>query len=119
MGRSLLPPDAIRWLATSGIMATSEPVRDRMAAMTGAMAAVKKPLRRARDGGEGFSNGTMTAKGSLRQGRTRDNRNAMVGGQAAPGCLCTPEFARRKGHVALRARWVNVPDKAPGWSVND
>ena len=30
IGRSRLPPDEIRWLATSGIMATSEPVRARM-----------------------------------------------------------------------------------------
>src|SRR3954470_6520945 len=90
MGRSLLPPEAIRWLATSGIMATSEPVRDRITALTRSMSAAKKPIRRAMDGGEGFSNGTTTAKGSLQEGRTHHNRNAMVGEQAPPGSLCTP-----------------------------
>ena len=30
IGRSRLPPDEIRWLATSGIIVTSEPVRDRI-----------------------------------------------------------------------------------------
>jgi hypothetical protein len=40
-----------------------------MAAFTRSMSAVKKPIRRAMDGGEGFSNGTTTAKGSLRQGK--------------------------------------------------
>jgi hypothetical protein len=74
-------------------MATSEPVRDKMAALTRSMSAVKKSIRRAMDGGEGFSNGTTTAKGSLRQGRTHDNRNAMVAGQA-PLVPCTPEFVR-------------------------
>ncbi len=33
IGRSRLPPELIRWLATSGIIVTSEPVRDRIAAV--------------------------------------------------------------------------------------
>ena len=39
IGRSRLPPEEIRWLATSGIMATSEPVRARMVALTRSMSA--------------------------------------------------------------------------------
>src|SRR5215475_10464478 len=66
-------------------MVTSDPVRDRMVPFTRSMSAVKNPIRRAMEGGEGFSNGTMTAKGSLREARTRDNRNAMVGGQVRQG----------------------------------
>src|SRR5262249_30316846 len=33
------------------------------------------------------------------------------GGQAPLGVYTPPEFARRKGHVALRVRWVNVPNE--------
>jgi hypothetical protein len=44
-------------------------VRDRITALTRSMSAVKKPIRRAMDGGEGFSNGTTTAKGLLRLGK--------------------------------------------------
>ena len=39
IGRSRLPPEEIRWLATSGIMVTSEPVRDRIVALTRSMSA--------------------------------------------------------------------------------
>src|SRR3954452_15746303 len=98
-------------------MATSDPVRDRMAALTRSISALKKPIRRAMEGGEGFSNGTTTAKGSLRQGRTRDNRNAMVGGQAPEGACAPGSLARHKGHVAPRARWVNVPDVRVGLRI--
>src|SRR5919112_6610242 len=34
MGRRRLPPDEMRWFATSGIMVTSDPVRDRIIALT-------------------------------------------------------------------------------------
>jgi hypothetical protein len=37
IGLSLLPPEEIRWLATSGIIVTSEPVRDRIIALTRSM----------------------------------------------------------------------------------
>src|SRR3712207_1608635 len=37
MGRRRLPPDEMRWFATSGIMVTSEPVRDRIIALTRSM----------------------------------------------------------------------------------
>ena len=43
IGRSRLPPEEIRWLATSGIMVTSEPVRDRMVALTRSMSASDRP----------------------------------------------------------------------------
>jgi hypothetical protein len=34
-----LPPEEIRWFATSGIIVTSEPVRDRIMALTRSMSA--------------------------------------------------------------------------------
>ena len=43
MGRRRLPPEEIRWLATSGIMVTSEPVRDRIMALTRSMSAATSP----------------------------------------------------------------------------
>ena len=39
IGRKRLPPEEIRWLATSGIIVTSEPVRDRIIALTRSMSA--------------------------------------------------------------------------------
>ncbi len=37
IGRRRLPPDEIRWLATSGIRATCEPVRDNIVTLTRCM----------------------------------------------------------------------------------
>src|SRR5215510_11605490 len=85
-------------------MVTSDPVRDRMVPFTRSMSAVKNPIRRAMEGGEGFSNGTMTAKGSLQEARTRDNRNAMVGGQVR-------RVAVHPGvHAPQRIMWRVGPD---------
>src|SRR5258708_22137285 len=62
IGRSRLPPDEIRWLATSGIIATCDPVRDNMVVLTRSMSAVTSSLRRSMVAGERLSNGTMTAQ---------------------------------------------------------
>ena len=50
IGRSRLPPDEIRWLATSGIIVTSEPVRDRIVALTRSMSGATSSTRRSIDG---------------------------------------------------------------------
>src|SRR5579875_2779978 len=62
IGRSRLPPDEMRWFATSGIMATCDPVRARMVALTRSMSAATSSLNRSSDAGRGLSKGTMTAK---------------------------------------------------------
>ncbi len=68
IGRSLLPPEEIRWLATSGIIVTSEPVRDRIVALTRSMSGATSALRRSIDAEGWFSKGTTTATGfSTRQ----------------------------------------------------
>src|SRR3954447_4153328 len=61
IGRSLFPPEEIRWLATSGIMVTSEPVRDRMVALTRCMSASTSPTNWSIDALEWLSKGTITA----------------------------------------------------------
>src|SRR5579871_2480268 len=61
IGRRRLPPDEIRWLATSGIMVTSEPVRDRMVALTRAISAATSSTSPSIDALEGLSKGTITA----------------------------------------------------------
>src|ERR1700729_4213807 len=61
MGRSRFPPDEIKWLATSGIMVTSEPVRDKMVALTRSMSAATSSTSRSIEGFWGLSKGTITA----------------------------------------------------------
>jgi len=61
IGRSRFPPEEIRWLATSGIMVTSEPVRDRMVAFTRAMSAATSLMSGSIEASEGLSKGTITA----------------------------------------------------------
>src|SRR5215468_9548053 len=61
MGRRRLPPDEIRWLATSGIMVTSEPVRDRIVALTRSMSAATSPTSASIEAFDGLSKGTITA----------------------------------------------------------
>src|SRR5581483_6681344 len=61
IGRSRLPPEEIRWFATSGIMATSEPVRARMVVLTRSMSGATSATRRSIEADEGCSNGTTTA----------------------------------------------------------
>src|SRR6267378_2172871 len=77
IGRNRLPPDAIRWLAISGIIVTSDPVRDRMVALTRSMSGATRSIRRPIEG-EGLSKGTTTAKGETPDQGTRQDRNAMV-----------------------------------------
>jgi hypothetical protein len=45
------------------------------------MSAARRSISRPMEAGEGFSKGTMTAKGLSGEARTRENRNAMVGRQ--------------------------------------
>src|SRR5262245_32602504 len=82
MGRKRLPPEEIRWLATSGIIVTWDPVRDNIVVLTRPMSAATRSSRRSILAGERLSNGTMTAKMSAPNGRTRDHRNGMVARQA-------------------------------------
>ncbi len=44
IGRSRLPPELMRWFATSGIMVTSDPVRVRIVAFTRSMSAVTRSV---------------------------------------------------------------------------
>ena len=68
----------MRWLATSGIIVTCEPVRDRMVAFTRSMSGATSATRRSIDGAGWLSKGTTTAKGNSPQKRTREHRNAML-----------------------------------------
>src|SRR5882757_9049254 len=67
IGRSRLPPDEIRWLATSGIIVTSEPVRDRIVLLTRAMSEATRPTSSSIDAVEGDSKGTITATQDLQK----------------------------------------------------
>src|SRR3954453_22571745 len=60
IGRRRLPPDEIRWLATSGIMVTSDPVRDRIVALTRSMSAATSPTSASIEAFDGLSKGTIT-----------------------------------------------------------
>src|SRR5271166_594836 len=81
MGRSRLPPEEIRWLATSGIIATCDPVRDRIVLLTRAMSSATNSMSRSMEDGERLSNGTMTAKRRAPDEGTTEHRNAMLGRQ--------------------------------------
>jgi hypothetical protein len=56
IGRRRLPPDEIRWLATSGIIVTSEPVRDRIVLLTRSMSDATSSTSRSIDGVEWLYN---------------------------------------------------------------
>src|SRR5215468_7175055 len=81
IGRSRLPPDEIRWLATSGIIATCDPVRDNIVVLTRSMSAATNSLRRSMVADERLSNGTTTAKRSA------------------------PERARIQGRASIETLW--------------
>jgi hypothetical protein len=58
-----LPPDEIRWFATSGIMVTSEPVRARIVSLTRAISALVSLTRGSTPASACFSsNATTTPK---------------------------------------------------------
>src|SRR5712664_3098035 len=61
IGRSRFPPEEIRWLATSGIMVTSEPVRDSIVASTRSISAATSATNSSTEALEGLSKGTITA----------------------------------------------------------
>src|SRR6266850_7767885 len=124
IGRSRLPPDAIRWLATSGIIVTSDPVRDRMVVLTRAISAARRSIRRPMEGGEGFSKGTMTAKElSETQGRARIE-TLWCGGKYAHGAATAPRYrlicreGERQCPDPKGSRWgpgIPAPATACGW----
>src|SRR6516164_1812442 len=98
IGRNRLPPDEIRWLATSGIIATCDPVRDNMVVLTRSMSADTSSLRRSMVAGVGLSNGTMTAKRRAPEwvpnARTWEHRNAMVTRQVRQTHIFASGFER-------------------------
>src|SRR5205085_2931712 len=61
IGLRRLPPEEIRWFATSGIIVTSEPVRDRMVALTRSMSAATRATSASIEAFCGLSKGTITA----------------------------------------------------------
>jgi hypothetical protein len=56
----------MRWLATSGIIATSDPVRDRIVLLTRSISAATSATSWSIEASERLSKGTITAKFSLR-----------------------------------------------------
>jgi hypothetical protein len=61
IGRRRLPPELIRWFATSGIIVTSEPVRVRIVELTRCMSALTNSERPSIEGAGWLPNGTITA----------------------------------------------------------
>src|SRR5438046_526736 len=87
IGRSRLPPEAMRWRATSGIIDTSEPARDRMISFTRSIAprvnrtsgSMLLPAFRLPS-----SRGTTTPNILLRVGKAgQDNKDGRLGGQVS------------------------------------
>src|SRR5258708_31519145 len=112
IGRRRLPPDEIRWLATSGIIATCDPVRDNMVLLTRSMSAATSSLRRSMVAGERASNGAMTvtrhAPGWGPHAEAGKHRNHLV-----------PRRARQNAHarhraVSNRGELTNAVLAAPG-----
>jgi hypothetical protein len=60
MGRNRLPPEEMRWFATSGIIATSDPVRERITWLTRARSGATSPERLERPGSLPLSSREMT-----------------------------------------------------------
>src|SRR5262249_17963671 len=92
IGRNRVPPDEIRWLATSGIIVTCDPVRDRIVALTRCMSAATRSARRSILAGERLSKGTMTATRRAPKAGTGQHRNAMVAGQVRRCTLRAPAW---------------------------
>src|SRR5712671_4686441 len=86
IGRSRLPPELIRCLATSGIIVTSDPVRDRITALTRSMSPATRSTRASIEVLPWLSNGTTTATiftpGGEGQGK---HRNGMLSRQELKG----------------------------------
>src|SRR5256886_4306628 len=114
IGRSRLPPDEIRWLATSGIIATCDPVRDNMVVLTRSMSAATSSLRRSMVAGERLSNGTMTAKRRAPEwvpnARTWKHRNAMVTRQVRQNAHLRERTVSKRGEL-MKA----IPVRAGDW----
>src|ERR1700686_1956495 len=109
IGRRRLPPELIRCLATSGIIVTSDPVRDRIVALTRSMSAATRSTSGSIEVLPGVSNGTTTAK-SLTPGREGQgkHRNAMVDGQERSSA------ADRGGTVRMGAGMGQATELADG-----
>src|SRR3954454_9274917 len=99
IGRRRLPPEEIKWLATSGIIVTSEPVRDRIVALTRSMSAATSATSPSIEAPDGVSKGTITATqvSAFAMFRT-NNRNCGAMRQGSAGDLdvrirADPRFA--------------------------
>src|SRR5260221_4839142 len=114
IGRSRLPPDEIRWLATSGIIATCDPVRDNMVVLTQSMSGGTSSLRRSMVADERLSNGTMTAKRRAPEwvpnARTWKHRNAMVTRQVRQNAHLRERTVSKRGEL-MKA----IPVRAGDW----
>src|SRR5258708_29145681 len=114
IGRSRLPPDEIRWLATSGIIATCDPVRDNMVVLTRSWSAATIALRRSMVADERLSNGTMTAKRRAPEwvpnARTWKHRNAMVTRQVRQNAHLRERTVSKRGEL-MKA----IPVRAGDW----
>ena len=87
IGRSRLPPELIRWLATSGIIVTSEPVRDRIVAVD-ALHVGGHEIDQAVDRGltADFRTGRRRPRDILHS-EDAEHRNAMVTRQVRSACI--------------------------------
>src|SRR5580704_18214112 len=108
IGRNRLPPDVIRCLATSGIIVTSDPVRDRIAALTRSMSAVTSSISLSIDLSIGAwpwdSNGTTTAKIFTPEGAGQSkHRNAMLSRQGRLGADIAFDHRCPVGHAGADA----------------
>src|ERR1700736_4409740 len=108
IGRSRLPPELIRCLATSGIIVTSDPVRDRIAPLTRSMSDETRSTRASSEVLPWLSNGTTTAKiftpGGEGQGKHRNGMLARQGHRPSKDRDAAPEWreTRRSRHAARR-----------------
>jgi len=90
IGLSLLPPDEIRWLATSGIIETSEPVRARIVLLTRSMSLATSADNDSISRSDDFSSSGMTMPTGfpLPEPQAATIRSARNGGKA--GALFAP-----------------------------
>src|SRR5215212_3871179 len=98
MGRRRLPPDEMRWFATSGIIVTWDPVRDRIMALTRSMSAATRLTRLsmlARWSGPLSSNGTTTP--TLTLSKLADTGGRLDDGHRGTAARGPQRAACRKG----------------------
>src|SRR5260221_6350432 len=114
IGRSRLPPDEIRWLATSGIIAAGDPVLDNIVVLPRSMSGARSSLRRSMVADNGLSNGMMTAKRRAPEwvpnARTWKHRNAMVTRQVRQNAHLRERTVSKRGEL-MKA----IPVRAGDW----